>query len=64
MSLKKGGPPGMPRMSMAPMPMASMASTSGDLVSDHIESDSYKVVESEINEDQADRMVQKLLKRK
>ncbi len=28
------------------------------------ETDSYKVVSSEINEDQADRMVQKLLKRK
>ena len=27
------------------------------------ETDSYKVVSSEINEDQADRMVQKLLKR-
>ena len=33
-------------------------------ISSRMESDSYKVVSSEINEDQADRIVQKLLKRK
>lgn len=33
-------------------------------ISSRMESDSYKVMSSEINEDQADRIVQKLLKRK
>ena len=33
-------------------------------VSSKLEDDSYKVVSSEINEDQAERIVQKLLKRK